>query len=385
MATINSNEYKNVRNIDVSRPYDSSSGIDQAQWDANPYANTSYRISPWQNFLMGLGFRTKYDAYKESMQVNANEYYSQLAEKAHNEEYDSPLAQAQRMAEAGLNPDLQDISGGSSSPMEPDPNGPIAPGDEEDIPYRVATGLMGCIESLFGLVESGYAVAQLGQNLEGKRLDNDKAFMDNALDAFLNASISTGNTRFNSDGSHHYWRFGYDKKSRLGRLLGRRAKKYSNAVNLFRESLIGQEQEAKHGLGRAHNRAAFSAIRGRSTYSEFDDVLDAFEGTLADLARDVEATSMQKDVASNVYEAEKIVAMDAGRLASAEMSGAENAAKLAGAQAEKTGVEKKMADARYDARNSLDALSGKLDGMDGLPATLGRILVDLLKTKIFGL
>lgn len=112
----------NVHQTDLSK-----FGNYAGQAAANPYANPYYRKSIWQQALENLGFRTGYDTYMESMALNAKEYEAQLLEKMHNEEYDSASSQAQRLRQAGLNPDLQNVDAGGSSGMEPDPSLPAIP------------------------------------------------------------------------------------------------------------------------------------------------------------------------------------------------------------------------------------------------------------------
>lgn len=376
---------ENIYNVDSNKYGSNYSSV----VGANPYANLNYRKSFWQNVLTGLGFRTNYDAYKESMMLQAQEYDAQMAQKAYNEKYDSALEQTQRLREAGINPDVAgDVEAGSAQGPVDDGNPPIAPSSDGDFLTNVAGSLFSGVETLFGLAESGFGLISLGQDIRGKRLDNDKKQIDNTLEAFLSASLPDDyNIGENSDGHKWHFRFGYDKNSRLYALLGNRAKKYAKGVNLFRDSLLGQEEEAKHREGRAKNRSAFARVRGKSTYSEMNDVLDAFEGTLGDLATIAETTTQEKDIKQNKYEGELADAMDAERMAKATMEGAEADVANTQANSRLTNVNAKIQEAREKAKNSLDALTSKLDAMagDNFLARLGSILVQLIKVRVFQL
>lgn len=355
---------------------------------ANPYANVDYRQSIWQKLLSNLGFRTDYDSYLESMSLNAKEYEASLLEKKHNEEYDSAASQAERLRQAGLNPDLQNVDAGGSSGMEPDPSLPAQPGNDQGLITNIAGTLVSSVETLFGLAESGFGLASLAQDIESKRLANDKSRMENTLEAFLGASLPDDyNQGSNSDGTKWHWRFGWNKDSRLYSLLGSRARKYARGVNLYRESLLGQEAEAEHRAGRAANRSLFARLRGKSTYSELNDVLDAFEGTLGDLATIQETTRQEADIKKSQYEGGLADAMDPERMAEATMQGAEASAQESAASAFKLGAEGRMADAREKAKNSLDSLTAELDKLagDNFLARLGAVLVNLIKIRVFQL
>lgn len=160
---------------------DAPVGVDEFQWSSNPYANYDYKHTWWQKLWESMGFRSKWDEFRESMAVNSAEYKSQLADKAHNEQYDSALSQAMREREAGINPDLAgNVDAGSSSPMEPDPNVPIAP--TADDPIQVIQGFGNTVMSIFtsamGFAQSGLGLMQMKQALEAGNIQNAQALFD---------------------------------------------------------------------------------------------------------------------------------------------------------------------------------------------------------------
>lgn len=160
------------------------SGVDPVQWSSNPYAQFDYNHSWWQKIWEGLGFRSKFDEYRDSMAANAREYEAQLAEKAHNEQYDSPVEQNARLRAAGINPDLAgETSSGSSSPMEPDPNAPIAPGSHDPVSVvkGFADSVMACFTGGLSLAKSGMDLMQMKNDIERGKIDNSKSLFDFAM------------------------------------------------------------------------------------------------------------------------------------------------------------------------------------------------------------
>lgn len=159
-------------------------GLDHNMWSANPYANFDYRHTWWQKLWEGLGFRSQFDAYRESMANNAREYEAQLLDKAHNEEYDSAVAQAARERAAGINPDLVgNVDPGSSSAMEPDPNAPISPGydDPSVVVEGFANTVMSALTGGLALAKSGMDLMMLKNDVEAGSINNSKSIFDFAM------------------------------------------------------------------------------------------------------------------------------------------------------------------------------------------------------------
>lgn len=130
--------------------------------NANPYRNFDYKVSPWQTMLSHLGFRTSADAYKESMSLQAAEYDAEVLNKIKNEEFESPLAEAQRMRAAGQNPDLLgtgDVNGASAPDLKDD-NPPVSPtGDVEDLAAAAAPVLQ-FANTCMSALTTGMAIAK---------------------------------------------------------------------------------------------------------------------------------------------------------------------------------------------------------------------------------
>lgn len=263
-------------------------GVDPSQWEANPYANFDYRHSGWQKFLEGLGFRSKYDEFVESMALNAREYDAQLTEKAHNEEFDSALAQASRERLAGINPDLAgNVDAGGSSSMEPDPNGPIEPGNDFDSIMQFGSTIMSAVQMAFGLAQSGIGLASGLQSLRGQKIANDNAV--------LNAAAGAVGYVFNpyeeeSPEPHHPSSYPYSLKNLFG---SRRYKKYLSAFDQIAQSLYGQQTEYSMRSARAKSRTEY-----------IDQVVSPGYDEVSEAMKDVRQT-LQEDLWSELKNAQK--------------------------------------------------------------------------------
>lgn len=85
---------------------------------SNPYSSLPRQKTGWDKFLNWLGFRSGYDKAQEQYNLAGAEYNAQLEQLASEEAYNSPLQQAARMREAGLNPDLTGVSGEPASEFD---------------------------------------------------------------------------------------------------------------------------------------------------------------------------------------------------------------------------------------------------------------------------
>lgn len=137
---------------------------------SNPYRNLQYKESLWQKIASSLGFRTGADKWREDAAINSAEYDAGIFSMIQQNEYNSPVEQAQRMRSAGLNPDLLgvgDVAPGAK-PTE-DPNGmqPTSDGFSElQIVGKVGSALVNLIPQTMSFMTN------LTQ-LKGIRMDND--------------------------------------------------------------------------------------------------------------------------------------------------------------------------------------------------------------------
>lgn len=370
------------------------SGVDPQQWSSNPYAEFDYRHTGWQKMLESFGFRTNYDAFKESMAMQAREYAASLADKAHNEEFDSAAAQAARERAAGINPDLAgNVDAGSSSPLTDDGNPPIAPeGFGMDNPMAFGSAIMSGITSIFGLAQSGVGVAQMFADYKSQVLDNDKKALGNAVDALLASSY--GSTGENSD-DELYRIFGNDKNSMLYRIYGKRgARRYHSAVNALRTSLLGQSKEYGMRGERAHAKSDYYDIAASPGYSEFTPMLKIVRGELSYYNYEAEKIAKQTGVYKNLneqyresnvvpskneFESEYYQAADGAEMYQTDVESKKSKSALERAQEYRY----KMMD---NARETIDRLIKRFSALGdegSFMGNLGAILMSLIEARFF--
>lgn len=143
----------------------------------NPYRNLQYNKSAWQELGSWLGFRTDADRFQEEAQANAAEWDANVFAKMYDERYNSEASKAQRMREAGENPDLlgtQGVSEASGMPM--DPQGMTA-GMPDDI-QGFATGLIGCFNTAIGMAGQFMQLQQMKSGIEGQNISNAENMMN---------------------------------------------------------------------------------------------------------------------------------------------------------------------------------------------------------------
>lgn len=165
-------------------------------YKANPYVNMTYNKSAWQGLLSGLGFRTDYDRWLEEAQVNANEYDAQVASIEQQNQYNSPQAEAQRMKQAGMNPDLVGLENvAESASPNVDPQG-MSPGAGESGEFgeitqklwNFGTGILSLYQVGVGLAKDMMTFKQMKNGIEAGDIQLGKDFMNFANDFVLQNS-----------------------------------------------------------------------------------------------------------------------------------------------------------------------------------------------------
>lgn len=157
-------------------------------FQANPYRNLTYKKSFWQQFMSALGFRTDADRWLEDAQVNSAEYDASIYSMIQQNDYNDPASQAERMRQAGLNPDFLgtgDVAG-ASSPTE-DPNG-MSPnvGDEfSDFGNTIAS----VFSRAMAVFKDFKSIEQMNSIIDGQNISNAKN-MVSAIDEFILGQFS---------------------------------------------------------------------------------------------------------------------------------------------------------------------------------------------------
>ena len=219
--------------IQAVEDYLTSAGFGQ-QVAGNPYKNLNYRQTTLQKFFSNIGFRTKYDTAMEQANLQSREYLAGLLQQAYQNDYNSPVAEAERMRQAGLNPDLQGLEGVAESAAPPEDNSVISPDTfASDNIGDIFAAAGSAFELLSGSMTSALTIAQSFQSLNAGRLANSDASMD-VIMKYLNMSQ-------NSDalGDPHV----YDKFFDSLPLSRSQKKRMRPTLNAMRDSLAQKVSE----------------------------------------------------------------------------------------------------------------------------------------------
>lgn len=175
----------------------------------NPYVNNPRQKTNWDKFINWLGFRSGYDKSMEQYQLASDEYNAQLSQLASEEKYNSPLEQAQRMREAGLNPDLTGVSGEPASEFDNQQESPDVSVGTDVNPLDVVStigksfistisGTMALLQDINLFRQSRIATDEKDLDYASKMIDffnkSDSYFhdqSDSSDDGNLNASLVT--------------------------------------------------------------------------------------------------------------------------------------------------------------------------------------------------
>lgn len=232
----------------------------------NPYRNLTYRRSAMQNFLGWLGFRTDYDRWKEDAQVNANEYDAGIYEMMQQNQFNSPEAQASRMRDAGMNPDLLgigDVANGAS-PNE-DPNGMSQNVGDEFMDF--GNSMVSIFSRAMAIVKDFKSLEQMNTIIDSQNTDN-AVKMIGAIDSFIESNLSAED---------------------LADMVN-----YTNKINSLSESVSGDEslpydqsQVAELGFSERQRKQYYSLMRSRllsmstdkKAYEMFKNRIDAMSGS----------------------------------------------------------------------------------------------------------
>lgn len=153
-----------------------------AYYKANPYVNQTYNKT-WVDKAFGGIFRTGYDKWLNEMQLNAAQYNAGVVDLQQSNLYNSEVAKAQRMRDAGENPDLLgtgDVS--ESARMQPDVQDAQIPEAEGSQVLEIVSNVG---MSLVDLIPKTLSFMSNLSSLKGIRMDNDLKelqFGNNAVD-----------------------------------------------------------------------------------------------------------------------------------------------------------------------------------------------------------
>lgn len=177
----------------------------------NPYSKENraqYKVGTFENLFRKWGFRTNYDKYNEEMDNRANEYEAQLRSTQREEEYNSAEAQAARMRNAGLNPDLADNmpGAGEATPMTEPDYAPESPTGDYEIAgehaARLGTFLLDTLiggGSVFSAITGGIKALTESKNTATDTEAKELGIDSDTLDLIEKAHEMYGNLSKESD------------------------------------------------------------------------------------------------------------------------------------------------------------------------------------------
>lgn len=211
---------------------------------SNPYRNLNYKKSFWQNFASALGFRTDADRFLEDAQVNAAEYDAGIFSMMQQNQFNSPAAQASRMRDAGLNPDLLgtgDVAA-AASPTE-DPNGMSQNvGDEfSDFGNTVAS----VFSRAMTIFKDFKSLEQMNTIIDSQNIDN-AVKMNESIDSFiLNTLTSEDMVSYDTYKERLYGMRSNGFPSDYARNLGFSKRQMSQFNRLFQDKLLSMSTDEK--------------------------------------------------------------------------------------------------------------------------------------------
>lgn len=180
-----------------------SSGTDyNALKQNNPYAQ-SLRKKTWLDGLVSsLGLQSGYDKYELERKQNELNYEASINQLIQQNAYNSPTEQAERMREAGMNPDLVDGVSDNTQSSEAVP--PLALSDMSDVISKANEPIQKFGSTIMQALQLAFGMAESINGIEGMKLSNDGKDISNLLALFNGAdnmeSKFTQPLMFDSDG-----------------------------------------------------------------------------------------------------------------------------------------------------------------------------------------
>lgn len=163
-------------------------------YNKNPYTMQSFhgRETAWDNLASALGFKSGYEAQLEDWLRARDEYNAQVEQLKGEDEYSSEQAKAQRLREAGINPDLQGISEASNAAeFAMDATGPEIRSNNESAERII--GVIGAIPKAItfamGITQDISKTMGLIYDNDTKRISNGEKMM-NLAKSFMEAGFT---------------------------------------------------------------------------------------------------------------------------------------------------------------------------------------------------
>lgn len=261
---------------------------------ANPYNQSTRQQSWWEGLLSKLGFRTNYDKDMDQLAQASSEYQAQIAQLASEDQYNSPVEQANRMRQAGLNPDLTGVSGEPASEFDNQQASPEFSGSDQDALFsgfqNLSSLVLGALGTTESLMQSIGTMNQLVQNIRSGSLDQANKIFDTVsrLHGVImgDESITKDNIEFNPS-----------VQALLGIIPNRSMrKKVQNYLIDYDSSLQKRLDSLNVKTNVENKRKEYNSLIGSATYSSNDETMQGLFKILSD---------GQYEASKAMYEAEK--------------------------------------------------------------------------------
>lgn len=349
---------------------------------SNPYRKNidNYQPSFLQKLWMSLGGRTQYDAWRENMQVQADEYDAALAQKQFDTEYNDPQSQVARMKAAGLNPDIDPstINSGSAASMGEDPSIPMQSSGEEGQIGQFISTVVSCFSSALGMVSTVQGIHR--NHLQNSLLDleGDERISDlvkKMAPTFVDR-LTNNQANFNVD---DYLNTAYGRAEIFARknLPRKYRDKFNSAVRNFFSSAPGEATAYNEWYKSIEGSKDF--YRGKNTFYSPDpktmeriySIIGSAEERIFNLSKVRDAAVLSEETAEADYKGEVFDSLDPKK---------EAASRNAGFDAEKNEAEVKNI-LRGTVNDILSALKSDDSEFSGLFGFLLRVYSMYLFTR----
>ena len=194
----------------------------------NPYLNFTRNHGALDSF-MGLFGASSYDRAKDEQIQAAAEYFSRLQNEMDQQSYNTPVAQASRMAAAGQNADLIGTSG-------------VADAEKMDLPITSpdlsqGPGVSDFVNVVTGAISMAFSMAKDIKSLQGLTLDNASKEISNvaSMQGFVEGLAGIGSFDEDYDASGMGETFNLFKNGRNRKLFKRSWEETWNSLKAVKE------------------------------------------------------------------------------------------------------------------------------------------------------
>ena len=292
----------------------------------NPYLrsnNADFSPNLLQSFGELFGDTSARDSYFENLLSQRNSYLSQWLAQRNQREYDTPSAQAQRMAVAGQNADLLGTSGVSGAPENDQPltavNMPGAGQGVQDVfqlTYQVAQTGISLVSSVMQFAQGVQSLKYGNAQLIAQELNNGKSAMGFLNDEMINTLGVSDITDIDKIDSTAYIRTLDDilQDKSLSRGTRNLLRRYRNTLqgdsgtgllHTMKMELAQRYQKARHGTA--------STLADPLYDKDFEKWIENLSGYFNEYVIQAQKLAVDAEKAQNKYTKEYYKGLDAGK------------------------------------------------------------------------